>query len=80
MNPSTITIMIRNSNISRKFTLDIIRDNTRILFMVKCPECKKEFSNPKMEFRIGQEETGNQFQYAICSCPGCNVCLGIMKA
>jgi len=43
--------------------------------MVKCPECKKEISNPQMEFHIGQEENGNQFNYAICSCPGCNVCL-----
>jgi|SRR5687768_6527312 len=42
--------------------------------MVKCPECKKEISNPQMEFHIGQEENGNQFNYAICSCPGCPQC------
>ncbi len=38
--------------------------------MVKCPECKKEISNPEMEFHIGRENTGNQFHYAVCSCPG----------
>ena len=46
--------------------------------MVKCPECKEEISDPQMEFRIGKEQTGNQFNYAICSCPGCKLGLGIM--
>lgn len=34
--------------------------------MVKCPECKKEFSTPVMDFRAGKEDTGNSFtmQYA----------------
>lgn len=41
-------------------------------------KCKKEISNLKMEFHIGQEDNGNKFHYAICSCPGCEVCLGIM--
>lgn len=50
----------------------------RIEAMVKCQECKKEISDPKMEFHIGQEDNGNKFHYAICSCPGCEVCLGIM--
>lgn len=47
--------------------------------MVKCPECKKEFSYPEMDFRDGKEDTGNQFRFAICSCPACNVCLGFVK-
>jgi len=45
--------------------------------MTKCPACKKEFSEPKMEFRIGTESNKNQFQYIICSCPGCDIYLGI---
>ena len=42
-------------------------------------KCKKEISNPQMDFHIGQEDNGNQFHYAVCSCPGCKVCLGIMS-
>lgn len=45
--------------------------------MAKCPACKKEFTNPKMEFRIGIESNENQFTYVICSCPVCDICLGI---
>ena len=52
--------------------------STFVFSMVKCPECKEEISDPQMEFRIGKEQTGNQFNCAICSCPGCKVCLGIM--
>jgi len=48
--------------------------------MTKCPECKKEFSTPKMEFKIGQDNTGNRFPYAICSCPLCDICLGFARA
>lgn len=47
--------------------------------MVICPECRKEISNPQMDFHIGQEDNGNQFDYAVCSCPGCKVCLGILS-
>lgn len=45
--------------------------------MTNCPACKKEFSDPKMEFRIGTEANENQFQYIIFSCPECDICLGI---
>ena len=47
--------------------------------MVKCPECKGEISNLQMDFHIGQEENGNKFHYTICSCPGCKICLGVMR-
>ena len=47
--------------------------------MVKCPECQKEFTIPKMDFHGGKEDTGNQFRYAVCSCPSCNICLGFVK-
>jgi len=30
-----------------------------------------------MEFQFGQEDNGNQFRYAICSCHGYNVCSSI---
>jgi len=52
--------------------------STFVFSMVKCPECKEEISDPQMEFRIGKEQTGNQFNCAICSCPGCKLGLGIM--
>jgi hypothetical protein len=32
-----------------------------------------------MDFRAGKEDTGNQFRYAICSCPACNISLGFVK-
>lgn len=47
--------------------------------MAKCPDCKKEFSEPKLDFKIGREDTGNKFHYAICSCPSCDICLGFTK-
>ena len=47
--------------------------------MAKCPECKIEFTTPQMEFLNGNENTGNQFRYAVCSCPDCKVCLGFVK-
>ena len=41
--------------------------------------CKEEFSTPEMNFRDGKEDTGNQFRYAICTCPKCKGCLGFVK-
>jgi hypothetical protein len=54
---------------SNKFGTNSIRTT------LVCPKCQEIFSK---EFQIGQEENGNQFKYAVCSCPGCKVCLGIM--
>jgi uncharacterized protein with PIN domain len=59
-------------------TIRFFSEENPFINMVKCPECKKEISNPEMEFHIGRENTGNQFHYAVCSCPECKVCLGIM--
>lgn len=42
-------------------------------------KCKKDVSNPQMESHNGQEENGNQFNYVVCSCRGCNVCLRILS-
>ena len=45
-------------------TIRLFSEENLIIKMVKCPECKKDISNPEMEFHIGRENIGNQFHYA----------------
>lgn len=54
---------------SIRVSLDFLEEKL-FINMDKCPECKKELSHPEMEYHIGRENTGNQFHYAVCSCPG----------
>jgi len=46
--------------------------------MTICPECEKEFSAPKIAFQTGQKPAGGTFEYAICSCPNCDKCFGVV--
>ena len=46
--------------------------------MTICPECEKEFSAPKIAFQTGQKPAGGTFEYAICSCPNCDKCFGVI--
>ena len=46
--------------------------------MTICPECEKEFSAPKIAFQTGQKPSGGTFEYAICSCPNCDKCFGVI--
>jgi len=39
---------------------------------------KKEFSAPKIAFQTGQKPAGGTFEYAICSCPNCDKCFGVI--
>lgn len=46
--------------------------------MTICPQCEKEFSSPKIAFQLGQKPAGGTFEYAICSCPNCYKCFGVI--
>ena len=46
--------------------------------MTICPECEKQFSAPKIAFQTGQKPAGGTFEYAICSCPNCDKCFGVI--
>ena len=46
--------------------------------MTTCSECDKEFSTPKISFQSGLKPEGEEFEYAICSCPNCDKCFGVL--
>jgi len=46
--------------------------------MTICPECEKEFTAPKISFQTGNKPGGEKFEYAVCSCPDCDKCFGVL--
>jgi hypothetical protein len=46
--------------------------------MTICPECEKEFTAPKISFQTVNKPGGEKFEYAVCSCPDCDKCFGVL--
>jgi hypothetical protein len=64
---------VEQNNRITYFNLPIYKE-----IMTICPACEKEFSAPKISFETGQKPGGPEFEYAICSCPNCDKCLGVI--
>jgi hypothetical protein len=74
-------VLGRNENKLSLNRLDRITYFNPLIFidtMTICPECEKEFSAPKIAFQTGQKPAGGTFEYAICSCPNCDKCFGVI--